>query len=329
MSMKHSRAARRFFTGATLAAGALLAHGAQAGDSLKLYWDVNGHYYQRFETAGILWSDAKVACENKSGHLATITSQEEQGFIQSHLLTPSWPPKWYHIGATDSASQNNWKWVTGEPWSYENWASGWNEPNNRTGEDYLAIFTHQNYFGQWADVYADALDIGYICEWSTQNYIDTGLVPDLNGNGVDEIAGLFVNYVTGDHTVQIKDPATDKIVKTLTFAKKTFKPPQGLVVLEDINGNGVPEIGVLFANVGYPHVQIKDALDNGVILKSIDFFTGFNKNLYKPRAVNSSPDVNGNGASEIVVIGVHTKTGKALAEIRDSKTKLKSRDTPF
>jgi len=44
--------------------------------------EFNGHYYKAFEEK-MLWTEAKAYCESLGGHLATITSAEENDFIFS------------------------------------------------------------------------------------------------------------------------------------------------------------------------------------------------------------------------------------------------------
>ena len=51
-------------------------------------WEGNGHYYKVFsgpnsEYPQLTWEEAKLACEQLGGHLVTITSSEEQDFIES------------------------------------------------------------------------------------------------------------------------------------------------------------------------------------------------------------------------------------------------------
>lgn len=301
------------YAGAALT-GLVLSNAAWA-DSIRQSWNGNGHFYQRFDRLET-WGNAKQHCESLGAHLATITSSDEQKFIQDKFLADQSIDYYFFLGGTDAASQYNWKWITGEAWIYTNWQSG--QPDNNTNEDYLAIrgFAYNGYSHnyKWHDVYIDDTLQGHICEWSTNNFVGTTVVPDLNGNGVDEIAALWVAYQTGKHTVQIKDPASKAIISTLTFATN-FKPPQGVVALADLNGNGVPEIGVLFNNGG-PAVQIKDAKNNNKVLKTLNFLGG----QYAPKAVNVVPDANGNGFSEIIVLGSNKNTGKGKSEIRDSKT---------
>jgi Lectin C-type domain len=120
----------------------------------------NGHFYQFVEDNGVQWTDAKTAAAGLNyfglqGYLTTITSATEQQFIDARLQGNGW------IGASDEATEGDWKWVTGPEngqsfWSgsvngsavngrYTNWNDGkGGEPNNAstvndditTDEDY-------------------------------------------------------------------------------------------------------------------------------------------------------------------------------------------------
>ncbi|MGH8474258.1 MAG: C-type lectin domain-containing protein [Methylococcales bacterium] len=312
---------------------------AQA-DSTRIIWNVNGnvngngndHYYQRFdrlETRG----DASQHCESLGAHLATITSGDEQNFIQGNILAGINANQSYFIGGdgADSSggagSDTGWKWITGEPWNYTNWAVNGSErqPNNRTvnntNEDYLIIFAaanaDQGLRYKWFDVFVNDAYQGHICEWSFDRFIGTTSVPDLNGNGVDEIAALFVDHRNGEHTVRIKDPASKALLSILTF-QTSFNPPQGVVALADLDldQNDTPEIGVLFSENG-PVVQIKDAQNNNTLLNTIRFLNS----AFTPVSVTAIADTNGNGSSEILVLGNNSnRLGKAKSQIRDSRT---------
>ena len=298
----------------------MLASGVVEANSNKLVWNQNGHFYQRFDAVKN-WSEAKAACVSVGAHLATITSVAENDFIKLNLLvnTPPTSEAWYFIGATDSASQLNFKWVTGEAWNYSNWYS--NEPDNNTDEDYLVIGDddYSGYYGYWFDVYSSDLESGYLCEWETNNYIGVASVPDLNGNGWAEDATLYVDFKTTAHTVKIKDPQTHATISTLTFVKNQ-NPPQGLAVLEDMNGNSQAEIAVLTYDASYrlARVKIKDAKNNAAYIDNgnLTFLTPD----YVPIAITTVPDKNGNGSSEITVLGKHRRTGATKSETRDAET---------
>ena len=121
------------------------------------YYFYGGHTFKYFDTA-VTWAEAKTACETRSGHLATSTSEEKNTFLTTITTETLW------LGATDEVTEGVWKWVTGEAWSYTKWASG--EPNNSDGSDgveHYLLMGHQS-IGTWNDVTLTS-SFGYICEW--------------------------------------------------------------------------------------------------------------------------------------------------------------------
>ena len=91
----------------------------------------NGHAYE-VVNSNVYWIAARADAASRaylgaSGYLATITSPAEQNFIISTFFNPnaaydSTPAYW--LGATDdhalypTASEGNWKWITGEPFVF-------------------------------------------------------------------------------------------------------------------------------------------------------------------------------------------------------------------
>lgn len=293
-----------YLTGAVLP---MFGADAQA-DSQRIQWDSNKHFYQRFDQK-ITWTAARDNCADKGAHLVTITSAEEGGFIANNLYS-----NYFWIGASDAKVEGEFVWVTGEKWVYDLV----NDADNG-GEDYVYATSSSWQTGTVTETVAT-----YICEWSANNYVGLAVVPDMNGNGSDEIAALYVDYVTTKHTVKIRDPKTDKTLSLLTF-KSGLQAPQGVVTLEDINNNGVPEIGVLYTEFGQPTVGIKDAKDNSTYLKTLHFLT----NAFNPQEITVSPDFNGNGSSEITVLGTSKTQNIPKAETRDSGTGVLLGDTTF
>ena len=98
----------------------------------------NGHSYYR-STGSMTWTDARTACANMGGHLVTVTTAAENNFIFN-----LWPSGW--IGLSDEAVEGQWRWVTGEPYTWGNWNPG--EPNNAGNEDYIQFVGN----GQWNDL---------------------------------------------------------------------------------------------------------------------------------------------------------------------------------
>lgn len=153
-----------------LAALSFLLPAAALADPIT--WELNGHRYELIRSAGITWTDARDAAEDRGGYLATITSQEENAFIVEYLLgSEDKSPYWLGGFQDDDASEPGgaWQWITGELWDWTNWAAG--EPNNSTwnNEDALAFaFWGSATIGQWNDAPAGYRygNGGYIVEYS-------------------------------------------------------------------------------------------------------------------------------------------------------------------
>ncbi len=80
----------------------------------------NGHYYA-IVLNPISWPEARIFAESISCYLATITSRNEEDFIFQHFNLEKYrTPKWIGL----SRDGLSWKWVTGEPFEYENFADG-------------------------------------------------------------------------------------------------------------------------------------------------------------------------------------------------------------
>lgn len=118
---------------------------------------LNGHRYE-FINEDISWVDARERCYYMGGHLATISSDEEEAFLEQLAdNNNAWIGAYY--------GGDSWYWVTDEPWVYENWAPG--EPNNSDGEEWCCQFS-KNQDMYWNDVgdYDPRDDHdGFICEY--------------------------------------------------------------------------------------------------------------------------------------------------------------------
>jgi len=301
-------------SGATLFA---LAADVQAVDPERVYWSYNKHFYQSFSQP-VRWSDAQANCKALGAHLVTVTSDEESSFV-NQKVNPVEPSYW--LGLSDSVKEGKFVWVTGEKFIMDANFYGIIFNYNGPTSDYFSRYYH---FGYSIDTVL--VENPYICEWSTNDYIGTAIVPDLNGNGSSEIAALYVDYVTLKPKVKILDPKTDTVISTLTF-NSGLQAPLGIVALADINGNGVPEIGVLYLDNGQPTVGIKDAKNDTVFLPPLLFLS----NAFNVKWITASPDANGNGSSEITVLGTGTgkQTNASKVETRDSSTGELLDDTNF
>lgn len=145
----------------------------------------NGHSYKRIDL-DMSWMDARAYCVQQGGHLVTITSPEEQDFLANNFYGQK---LW--IGAFES--NLGWRWVTDEPWGYDNWRKG--EPSG--GEEWCGCFWTDM---EWNDIRNE--DPGervsaFICEYDGLD--DTG------GEGRSETKtpwfedhDMYVNYRCGE-----------------------------------------------------------------------------------------------------------------------------------
>ncbi len=122
----------------------------------------NGNYYL-LVGGEFTWDAAKQYCEALGGHLATVSSAGEDDVCYTLWKESGKEGCW--LGATDSALEGVWEWVTGEPWVYGNF--GDSEPNGGTRENALNYYSvYEN--GRWNDVAAGEA-FSFICEWEAED----------------------------------------------------------------------------------------------------------------------------------------------------------------
>ena len=129
----------------------------------------NGHLY-RLITDNLSWSEAKEACEKAGGHLATITSEEEQQKIEwlcrqdSGYGNTRYQRELYYLGGT--VEDGKVSWITGEDAIYSpKWSEG--QPDNYNNEEtILTVYSvgSGKGAGTWNDMRTDSNICGYIME---------------------------------------------------------------------------------------------------------------------------------------------------------------------
>lgn len=128
--------------------------------------DFEDHSYCFFMLEQIhTWEEAARYCESLGGHLATITSEEENDFLYSFMRGCGLCTAYF--GFSDAEEEGNWKWVTGEEVNYTNWYKG--EPNNAGNDENEAAFYFSDNTGKWNDGKVGVANGGnaFICEWDT------------------------------------------------------------------------------------------------------------------------------------------------------------------
>lgn len=153
------------------AAAAISTSATPATARMIMYSPYTRSYYE-LVLAPTTWDQANLAAQQhtyqgRHGRLATITSRlEDENVIRAFgsNLDQVW------LGGVRPRSSNpvgSWSWITGEQWSYTNWASG--QPDN-TGrkEDRLQYYTKGGRFLGlgWNDNSGNAVARGYLVEYS-------------------------------------------------------------------------------------------------------------------------------------------------------------------
>lgn len=179
--------------------------------------DANGHYYEFYSTyPPTTWWHAKSIAEKRTcngfvGHLATITSADERDWIKTNVRSPySNNYKIWLGGFQDKSSPSysepagGWRWVTEEPWGYNNWPFVWkpsNSPWQKTPiQSYLYTTGVYWYDGDNSLDYSAGYSGSFIIE-----YEPDVVVPIIYITGPTSTA----EYTTNSSAISISGYATD------------------------------------------------------------------------------------------------------------------------
>lgn len=302
-------------------------------------WNENGHCYERIDEPFLSWFESRDMAKSMSyhgiaGHLATITSQEENEFITNSFRS-SVPilldAAHFWLGAFQPAGspepEGNWQWITGEPFIYTNWNAG--EPNNVGSNDKnaLEIYLYQAFrLGSWNDDLPRINNYvaGFIVEYPThkREYIDLSELPDINGNSIPESAALR-RLENGHPQVVIKDGNAGKAINFVAFFGPGWEP-RGVDSV-DANGDNMPDLAVLAVRETDEKikVEVRDARTDALI-KRVEFFSP----KWEARNLTVG-DADYNGMPDISVLAVNKTNGNVAVEIRDAATGNKIRRVWF
>lgn len=109
----------------------------------------NNHCYGLTDV--LTWNQARAAAQKAGGNLVTINDEGEQSWLLDtfNSRVGGGDASSFWLGYTDVDSPGTYKWVNGEPDSFQNWNQLWSEPNN-----YLNLDEH----------YADfCAEVGFLC----------------------------------------------------------------------------------------------------------------------------------------------------------------------
>lgn len=124
-----------------------------------------GHSYYVYTDQCDTWEAAQAFCEALGGHLAVITTEEENAAVHGYLTGMGLENA--YLGLYLDPEVNIWKWVDGEAVAYTNWAPG--EPSNDYDGETYAMFYYRFPDGTWNDGNfghgTKQDDKRFLCEW--------------------------------------------------------------------------------------------------------------------------------------------------------------------
>lgn len=151
---------------------------------------------------------------------------------------------------------------------------------------------------------------------NTWTAVDLVAVSDGSGPGVAAIGVLATNQA-GQNAIEVRTPGNGSLLKSVPYFNNVWTV-FGARDLGDFNGNGRSELSVLARNgAGKNAVETRDS-SSGVRLGTMPrvFFLGPANELVD---FTGSPDVNGNGRPELIVLGKRD-AGSNTAQAKDART---------
>jgi cysteine-rich repeat protein len=123
------------------------------------------HCYNGYDEAD--FAGAREACEERGAHLATISSAAENKLVQKLVNSSKLLGGFEDVGLM-MKGKGEYAWVTGEPFTFSNWAQGEPDQKDTRCQGYSShCYEHclgMNGQGLWEDHRCD-LEDGYVCEW--------------------------------------------------------------------------------------------------------------------------------------------------------------------
>ena len=125
-------------------------------------WEAYGDHCYYWSTDKKTWNEAEVFCQQKNGHLASITSEAINQYVLEGMNSRGFSSSW--VGGNDIDEEGTWNWTDGSPFEFTAWFGG--EPNNRKGgykdgEDCLHVAEPKN--DLWNDYFC-SIPAAFICD---------------------------------------------------------------------------------------------------------------------------------------------------------------------
>jgi len=145
---------------------------------------------------------------------------------------------------------------------------------------------------------------------------------DVTGDGAHSVAVILEDAAAQTVTAVVKRAVAGTLVQTIDFG--TTYAPIDAVMVPDLDGNGAAELALLrFTANAQVQVEVRDTRTGE--RRSALAFTADRR----PKRLAVVPDLNGNGAVELAVLGILSSTAAVVAELRDARTGVRLRQVNF
>ena len=218
----------------------------------------NGHWYGvTVATSSVSWTTAQSISLAAGGYLACLTSATENAWVNS--LTVNTPGAWYvHPswtfgpwigGYRDGESSPNWKWVSGEPWTFTAWHLSQPDAVSQT------VVSFGPTAETWSDTEITEPVRSYVTEYSADCNSDgivdygqilSGQLTDTNSNGIPDICEI--DPCPGDINLNSIVDAVDLAMVLTSWGTSGGDYPRA-----DVNHDGIvngPDLGALLGGWG-------------------------------------------------------------------------------
>ena len=262
--------------------------------------DVRINYYEVFNNGISSWDAAEAYCESLGGHLATLTSQEENDYVYQIVRNEGYTSAYF--GLTDKDNEGTWVWVTGEPVSHTNWHSG--EPNHENSNEDYAMFYFKYSDGTWNDGDFGGKTVSggtaFICEWDTEEAYNAYL-----RDKDKQIPAYAEHYKLLLQSYPKSTPHT----YTIGSERKTFYTDTQYT-LYDVDKNGIPEL-IIREDFSKYHIHTFD--DNSTILCG-NFYWSYDNCLYEYTGNGLVVHNGGNGYLKLEYVSLYTLVDNILKD---------------
>lgn len=137
--------------------------------------EFEGHYYKVYDdlkdNKKATWEKANKFCKKRGGHLAVITSPDEDDFVSDYLSDMGYKNVFFGLKLEDG----EWKWVNDEPFRYSNW--GEKNPDGGEVEPYGQYYKLYS-LRKWNDDAFGYESCAYVCEWDEGSKVTDAEVAD-------------------------------------------------------------------------------------------------------------------------------------------------------